>query len=143
MDIGSERLESLRQAAREASGAVWNPYSNFTVLAAVETVDGRYYGGANVENANFSLTKHAEEAAVLAAIADGALARLGRRWLQAIYVTSPSAGAPCGGCRQFINEFSAEDAVWVGETDAGETLGGPFSELLPYGFGPEDLGVDA
>lgn len=146
MDIASEidpeRLESLRQAANEASGTVWNPYSNFTVLAAVETVDGRYYGGANVENANFSLTKHAEEAAVLAAIHDGALARLGRQWLRAIYVTSPSAGAPCGGCRQFINEFIADGAVWVGETDSGELLSGPFAELLPYSFGPEDLGVD-
>ena len=143
MDVSPDSLDSLRRAAQQAVGAVWNPYSNFAVLAAVETVDGRYYGGANVENANFSLTKHAEETAVLAAILDGALTRCGRRWLKAIYVTSPSIGAPCGGCRQFINEFAAADALWVGEAHGGDVIGGTFAELLPYGFGPEDLGIKA
>ena len=139
--VDDATLASLRAAAAKASVMTWNPYSGYTVLAAVETADGRFYGGSNVENANYTLTKHAEEAAVLAALQDGALARLGRKWLKGVYVSSPEAPAPCGGCRQFINEFVAAGAYWVGEDSRGGLQGGVFAELLPFGFSPEKLGV--
>jgi cytidine deaminase len=120
----------------------WSPYSKFVVLAAVETVDGRVYGGSNVENANFSLTKHAEEAAALAALADGALQRCGRAWLRTIYVQSDADSGPCGGCRQFLNEFAADEAVWVKhDTLKAEIAARPFRELLPFDFGPRHLGI--
>lgn len=120
----------------------YSPYSNFVVLAAVETVDGRFYGGSNVENANFTLTKHAEEAAVMAALADGALQRCGREWLAALYVQSSTDSGPCGGCRQFLYEFVTEDAVWIKhDTTKDELSSQPFSVLLPYAFGPKNLGV--
>jgi cytidine deaminase len=135
-------LAELQAAAQAAVRMNWSPYSGYRVLAAVETVDGKFYGGSNVENANYTLTKHAEEAAVLAALQDGALERNGRRFIKAIYVTSPAAPAPCGGCRQFINEFVAADAVWVGEDSSGNVQGGTFLDLLPYSFNPEKLGVE-
>jgi cytidine deaminase len=69
------------------------------VLAAVETAKD-VYGGSNVENVNYSLTKHAEEVAILAAIHAGAGPRGG--WIQSLYVAGPP---PCGSCRQFIFEF--------------------------------------
>ena len=137
------KLSELRRVAEGARRAVYVPYSNFTVLVAVETTDGRLYGGGNVENANYSLSKHAEESAALAAIADGALERLGRRWLKTVYVLLPSRSAPCGGCRQFLWEFAADDAVWATEhSDTGEVISAPFTEILPYAFGPNDLGID-
>lgn len=138
----AERIEALRAVAGAARQMNWAPYSNFVVLAAVETADGRVYGGSNVENANYTLTKHAEECAALAALADGALARLGREWLTAIYVEAAADSGPCGGCRQFLNEFAAPNAVWVKHnTLTGEIATRPFRDLLPFDFGPRHLGL--
>jgi cytidine deaminase len=131
-------LDDLRAAAEGARRMHWAPYSNFVVLAAVETIDGRVYGGSNVENVNFTLTKHAEETAVIAALADGALVRCGRQWLKTIYVQSSADSGPCGGCRQFINEFAADDALWVKHDT---TTSRPFRDLLPFDFGPRHLGI--
>jgi cytidine deaminase len=134
-------LDDLRAAAEGARKMNWAPYSRFVVLAAVETIDGRVYGGSNVENVNFTLTKHAEETAVIAALADGALVRCGRQWLKTIYVQSSADSGPCGGCRQFINEFAADDALWVKhDTTNDTTTSRPFRDLLPFDFGPRHLG---
>src|SRR5882757_296597 len=89
------KLSELRASAEGARRANYSPYSEFMVLAAVETSDGAVFGGSNVENVNYSLTKHAEELAVLAAILGGA--GPGGEWLKTLYVTSAS---PCGSCRQ-------------------------------------------
>jgi cytidine deaminase len=135
-------VDALRAAAEAARQMNWTPYSHFVVLAAVETVDGRVYGGSNVENVNFTLTKHAEENAVVAALADGALVRSGRQWLRTIDVQSSTDSGPCGGCRQFVNEFAADDAVWIKhDTAAGTIVSRPFRDLLPFDFGPRHLGL--
>ena len=121
----------------------WAPYSGFTVLAAVRTVDGAFFGGSNVENANFSLSKHAEEAAILQALASGALVRHGgrkdRRCIDALYTTT----TPCGSCRQFLWEFATEDCViYVEAGDSADPLMQPLTRLFPSAFGPEQLGID-
>jgi cytidine deaminase len=147
--IDRERLERLRDCADEARGMHYAPYSKFLVLAAVETVGGRMYSGANVEIINYSLTKHAEEVAILAAIVGGQ--DPWQPWLRAIYV---AGGAPCGSCRQFIAEFATDDAICVFEdVDQGQlradglpsaaASGNPevrtMGELLPDRFDPEAL----
>jgi cytidine deaminase len=108
--IEMERLERLRDCADEARGMHYAPYSKFLVLAVVETVSGRMYAGANVEIVNYSLTKHAEEVAILTALRAGAGPR--RKWLKTLYV---AGAAPCGSCRQFALEFARADAVCVFE----------------------------
>jgi cytidine deaminase len=108
--IDRGRLERLRDCADEARGMHYAPYSKFLVLAAVETVDGRIYAGANVEAVNYSLTKHAEEVAILTAMRAGASPR--RKWLKTLYV---AGAAPCGSCRQFALEFARADAICVFE----------------------------
>jgi cytidine deaminase len=139
-----EQLTALREAAYAGRLNGWRPYSKFPVAAAVMTVDGRIYGGAgNVECANFTLTKHAEETAVCAALADGALPRCGRAFLQAVYIPTV-AGAramPCGGCRQFLWEFSDENTLIVNEMPDGSEEFRALVELLPEPFGPRDLGI--
>lgn len=120
----------------------YNPYSGFDVRAIVVTTDGKTYGGVNVENANYTLTKHAEEVAITQAIMDGAIERCGREFIKDIIVACASDAAPCGGCRQFINEFVAPDASWVGintETDA--VTSDMFTNIFPRAFGPADLGL--
>jgi cytidine deaminase len=137
--VGDDTLGQLRQEAKAALSRAYARYSGFVVVAAVERTDGEVFGGANVEVANYSLTKHAEEAAVMNAIA--ARAPLdGGPWLRTIYVLG---GAPCGSCRQFLWEFAIPDAVVVideswGVTDSISYL----SDLLPKPFGPADLRVD-
>lgn len=103
--VSRQRLKNLRAAAEKARDANYSPYSDFTVLAAIEA-GGEAFGGTNVENVNYSLTKHAEEVAVLGAI----LAGNGPdgNWIETLYVTSAS---PCGSCRQFVAEFAGPETV--------------------------------
>ncbi len=144
--IDRERLERLRNCADEARGMHYAPYSSFMVLAAVEADDGQLYPGANVEIVNYTLTKHAEEVAVLAGIAAGE--DPGRPWIRTLYV---AGAAPCGSCRQFVTEFASNDAICVFEridqgrlkADRLEIAAGDvppqvwdLAKLLPEAFGP-------
>jgi len=92
----------MAQRARRANYA---PYSNFMVLASVETPQGMF-GGTNIENVNYTLTKHAEEMAIVSAILGGA--GPGGAWIKTLYATSAS---PCGSCRQFTAEFGDPETV--------------------------------
>lgn len=129
-EIAPERLEDLRAAAAAAAPAHYAPYSGRRVLAAVEALDGRVFGGANIENAAFNPTVHAEQSAVVAAMHAGVLA-LGREWLAAVYCTH----TPCGMCRQFLAEFAASGALVVVDRQE-EPMVLPFWDLLPHGFRP-------
>jgi cytidine deaminase len=103
--ISPDQLARLRRIALDAYPRHHAAYSKFVALAAVDTTVGTF-GGANLEIANYTLTKHAEEVATIAAILAGAGPR--GRWLKALYV---AGGPPCGSCRQFVSEFAAPDAV--------------------------------
>jgi cytidine deaminase len=131
------RFKRLREAALGARSACYARYSGFGVLAAVERIDGRVYGGANVEIVNYTLTKHAEEAAALAAIADGAL-ELGDRWLMAVYT---QGAPPCGSCRQFLWEWATPTALSFVELPGEEGYKRPkrLSTLYPEPFEPSAL----
>jgi cytidine deaminase len=127
-------VAALQKAAEDALETSYPRYSGFEVVAAVERIDGRIYGGANVEIVNLSLTKHAEEAAAMAAIADGAL-QLGDKWLSAVFTRG---APPCGSCRQFLWEWAMPDAVCLIE-EAGVVSQVRLSDLLPVPFEPSIL----
>jgi cytidine deaminase len=127
-------LDRLREAAEQARRMHWAPYTRAEVVAAVRTIADTYHGGSNVEIANITLSKHAEESAVLSALAAGALEAPGRPFVvSAVYTTAP----PCGSCRQFLLEFATEDCVVY--IDGGD--GAPdvcrLDELYPRAFGPQ------
>ena len=140
-------MAELRTAAQEARGANYAPYSDFMVLAAVDTPQG-VFGGSNVEAVNYTLTKHAEEVAVLAAIHAGA--GPAGTWIQTLYVTGAS---PCGSCRQFVSEFGrAETVVLIDRIDQNEVRRGSLpdlsdssieawrlGDLLPAAFSPAEI----
>jgi cytidine deaminase len=129
-------LARLRASAKESLSRCYPRYSGFMVVAAVETTAGDVFGGANVEIVNYSLTKHAEEAAVMAAIAAGAPLE-GGPWLRTVYVVG---AAPCGSCRQFLWEFAISDAVVVVDEAFGRMKWtGHLSEMLPLPFSPSEL----
>jgi cytidine deaminase len=128
-------LENFRAAANSARVMSWAPYTSAVVLAAVRTTRGEYHGGTNVEVANISLSKHAEEAAVMAALAAGAMAgpdgTTVPSCIEAVYTTA----TPCGSCRQFVLEFGTEDCV-VHIDDGSPNAGTyPLADLLPRSYG--------
>ncbi len=147
--VGADRLAELRAAAQGARRANYARYSKFTTLAAVETADG-VFGGTNVENVNYSLTKHAEEVAVLAAMLAGAGPR--GKWIKALYVTGVS---PCGSCRQFVAEFAGPKTIVLIDRIAQRqvksaklaSLGDDsieawsLGELLPASFNAKEIGI--
>jgi cytidine deaminase len=108
------------------------PISRFYVGVAALGATGGIYLGANYEFAGqaLSFTVHAEQAATANAIAHG---ETGLRMLAV-------SAAPCGYCRQFLNELTTASTLQVLMPNMPAT---PLTALLPSAFGPADLGVTA
>lgn len=128
-------LAALIAAAKAASARAYCPYSKFPVGAAVLTGSGETFSGCNVENASYGLTICAERNAIFQAVAKG------KTTIAAVVVYTPTAlpSAPCGGCRQVLNEFGP-DAEIVCVCDGPEVLRTTLGHLLPDAFGPRNLG---
>ena len=126
-----ERLDALIAAAREVREHFHAPYSGFAVGAAI-LAGGRTFTGANVENASYPLSVCAERNAV------GAMVSAGERHIDAVAVVAGgNAGPvpPCGGCRQVLAEFAADDVPVVSEhADDRARAVWTVGELLPNAF---------
>jgi cytidine deaminase len=130
-------VEDLFAAARAAQARAYAPYSGFRVGAAICTPEGQVFAGCNVENAAYPQGACAETGAIAAMIAGG-----GARIAEILVVGDGDLlCTPCGGCRQRIREFAGpETPVHVAGPEGVRrrfTLG----ELLPYSFGPDNLGA--
>ncbi len=124
----------LIKAAQKAKAKAYAPYSKFKVGAALLAKSGKVYTGCNVENASYGLTCCAERNAVFQAV--------GRRERNftaiAIVSDSPEPTAPCGACRQVLNEFAPEmEVIMAGAKGRVKTR--RLKELLPDSFGPKSL----
>ena len=135
----SENQELIR-AAIGAMGYAYTPYSGFQVGAALLTEEGKIYSGCNIENAAYSPTNGAERTAFFKAVSEG------ERHFAAICIVGGKNGvltgytAPCGVCRQVMREFCDPKTfrviLAVDEENWKEYR---LEELLPEGFGPENL----
>ncbi len=127
--------KDLINEAFEAQKKSIAKYSGFRVGAALETADGKIYRGANIENASYSLTVCAERTAMFSALLAG------ERKFKRIAIVSDSQNitAPCGACRQVLNEFCDEDFEVLMANNDGDFVVKTLGELLPYGFKGEDL----
>ncbi|HEX6782851.1 MAG TPA: cytidine deaminase [Solirubrobacterales bacterium] len=105
--------------------------SNFHVGAIAQGASsGNFYMGANMEfkGQALSFTLHAEQAATTNAWNNE------EEGLALLAVNA----APCGYCRQFLNELmTAKKLMVLLEGSPAE----PLAKLLPKAFGPEELGV--
>jgi cytidine deaminase len=125
------RLES---AARAAARNAYAPYSRFRVGAAALAGSGKVFPGCNVENAAYGMCVCAERMAILTAIAAGE----SKIRALAVYTPTRTPTAPCGSCRQVINEFGP-DALVISICDTGKRHETSLTELLPQSFGPKNL----
>ena len=135
----SENQELIR-AAIGAMGYAYTPYSGFQVGATLLTEEGKIYSGCNIENAAYSPTNCAERTAFFKAVSEG------ERHFAAICIVGGKNGvltgytAPCGVCRQVMREFCDPKTfrviLAVDEENWKEYR---LEELLPEGFGPENL----
>ena len=129
-----QTLQEMAKRAKASSEKAYCPYSKFRVGAAVLTHDGQMFEGCNVENASYGLTICAERNAVFQMVARA------KQKIAAvvIYTTTPKPAAPCGACRQVINEFGP-DALVMSICDGPDVLKKKLSDLLPDAFGPANL----
>lgn len=124
--------QRLVELIPEAKKLAVPPISNFFVGAVALGNSGNFYYGANLEfpGEALSFCVHAEQAAVVNAMVHG------ETGLEMLAVSA----APCGYCRQFLNELTTAPALRIIIQDTPPV---PLASLLPSAFGPRDLGVDA
>jgi homotetrameric cytidine deaminase len=134
-DLLLDGPQALLRSADAAMRNAYAPYSHYRVGAAVRSVSGAIYAGANVENAAYPQGQCAEASAL------GAMVAAGETALTAVAVVceQPEHCSPCGGCRQRLSEFGRPDTLVYmgkpGEDPRTVALG----ELLPGWFGREAL----
>ena len=132
-------VEKLIDTAIEQLKFSYTPYSNFKVGAALLTKSGKIYTGCNIENASYTPTNCAERTAFFKAVSEGV------RDFQAICIVGGKDGklteytAPCGVCRQVMMEFCDPDHFEVILGDGENDITYLLRDLLPKGFGPENI----
>lgn len=135
-----ELAQKMIGVAIEQLQYAYTPYSHFKVGAALLTKAGKLYTGCNIENAAYTPTNCAERTAFFKAVSEG------EREFEAICVVGGKDGvlteyaAPCGVCRQVMMEFCHPETFQIILATSKEqyeifTL----KELLPLGFGPDNL----
>lgn len=122
----------LREAAAQAAGRAYAPYSRLQVGAAGLTGDGRLVVGCNVENASYGLTLCAECGLVSALHASGG----GTLAAVSIVAGDGQRLLPCGRCRQLLLEAGSPSLL----VDTG-TVPIELARLLPSPFTSADLKV--
>lgn len=121
--------------AREAMVKCHAPYSKFPVGAALRTVDGRVYAGANMEVASFPEGWCAETTMLAHYWMDGG----GEIAEVAVVAERMDRITPCGGCRQRLAEFAKADTKLYLCDQAGIVETVRMADMLPFGFGGETL----
>lgn len=136
-----QEIKQLIHVAKGQLKYAYAPYSDFKVAAALLGKNGQVFLGNNIENAAYTPTNCAERTAFFKAVSEGV------KEFSAIAIVGGKDGvlteftAPCGVCRQVMAEFCNPEEfqiiLAVSEENYKTFL---LKELLPMGFGPENLG---
>ena len=134
-----DKQKLIREAIRVLPKS-YVPYSHFHVAAALLCKDQSIYTGINIENAAYTPTVCAERSAFFRAVNEG------KREFEAIVICGGKDGiltdycAPCGVCRQVMREFcDPKTFKMILAKSEDEYKEFTLEELLPLGFGPENL----
>lgn len=136
--MNEKELIALAYEARERAYA---PYSNFRVGAALLAASGKVYLGCNIENASYGPSNCAERTAFFKAVSGG------ERAFEAIAIVGGAGEqrtgemcAPCGVCRQVMMEFCDPGSFRILLENGGAGVRSfLLKDLLPFGFGPDNL----
>ena len=123
-----ERLEKLLKNS-------YAPYSKMHFACMVETENGNFYEGVNIENASFGATICAERNAINNAISHG------ERKFKALYLMTSSDEIcyPCNLCKQTFLEFFDKDVLFNIMTKSGKMEVMTFDKIMTTTFTKEDL----
>jgi len=125
----------LLAAAIAVQHNAYVPYSQFPVGAAIRTASGAVFVGCNVENAAYPQGVCAEASAI------SAMVSAGERTIATIVTVCDGEmlSTCCGGCRQKVREFATSSTLIHAAGPDGVRATYTMAELLPDGFGPENL----
>ena len=123
-----EKLEKLLENS-------YAPYSNMHFACIVETKNGNFYEGVNIENASYGATICAERNAINNAISHGECE------FKALYLMTSSDEIcyPCNLCKQTFLEFFDKNVLFNIMNTKGEMKVLTFEEVLNTHFVKEDL----
>ena len=135
----------LLKEAREVTQHAYAPYSHFKVGAVAKMKNGEIVAGSNQENASFPVGLCAER--VLLASASSLYPKVPIDVIAISYksdqVTSDHPVAPCGICRQSLQEFEervkAPIKLVLGGMKGKVIVIEKASQLLPLAFTSEEL----
>ena len=130
--VASDALtkDQIRELAVKSLAGIKNsyaPYSHFHVSAVLLCGNGAVYTGNNIENAAYTPSVCAERDFTAIALCGG------------LNGVVKDYCAPCGVCRQVMREFCKPDFKIILVKSEEEWKIYTLSELLPEGFGPENL----
>jgi cytidine deaminase len=135
----------LLRRAKEATKQAYAPYSNFHVAAAARLANGEIISGTNQENASYPVGICAERVLLSAASAvypDQPIVSIAVTY-DSRSVNSDHPVAPCGMCRQALQEFEGrfqQPIRLIMGGMSGEIMVLPStSHLLPFSFGKSEL----
>ena len=111
------------------------PYSNMHFACIVETKNGNFYEGVNIENASYGATVCAERNAIFNAVSHG------EREFKTLYLMTSSDEIcyPCTLCKQVFLEFFDQDVIFNVMTKSGKMEVLTFDKLMNTTFTKEDL----
>jgi len=134
--VSKSQKKALADAALAAQKQAYAPYSAYQVGAALLTENGTIVQGCNVENASYGMTMCAERAATFSAVSQG------ERAFAALAVVTKDGAAPCGACRQVLNEFSPNLEIFLLDEKGNQKRQTTLTSLLPEAFGPQNLDTE-
>ncbi len=121
--------ELMKSLVTKAKGYARPDISNYHVGVVGLGASGSLYLGVNLELQDLPSCIHGEQFMLVNA------RNHGEEQITAIALSA----APCGFCRQFINEIGAASSDIAIYTPANSPA--RFADLLPNAFGPQDLGL--
>lgn len=135
LENADQNIQLLLKESKVACACSYSPYSKICVGAALLCHDGNIIKGCNVENCSYGLSICAERSAICTAVSQGYCK------FKAIAISSNMKNlfiSPCGACRQFMLEFGTKWDVYMTNEELNYKKTS-VSELLPFGFVPENL----
>ena len=147
-DMTEEEQKRVKQEAVkhaiEARSNAYAPYSEYNVGACIATITGenkpntspseiKYYTGANIENANFTNTTHAEQNAINKAVLNGHTDFL----TLAVATKNGDENGPCGLCQQHLIEHAPETIPILIQTTNNQYNEKQLADCTP--FNPDTL----